>query len=409
MPFRLSGPQGTWVLQPGRWTIGREASCRMLVDDARLSRNHAAFMVADDGLAAQVEDLGSANGVMVNGKRITVPAALRDGDVVVCGPVVLVVDTERDEAVIREQEPPRPNIYQRKPTEEMTPAALAGMMTPQLRPTRGPARHLDPAIIAAVATRSSSTSSTFHPSPSPSVLPGALSDLTPAPMPVLPPAPHPTRTSSAYQSAQDLGLDDPDLALEPCSDIIPSPRHFAWKRVFAGLADGAGFAATAGATAGLALVIGWAAGLAKAGAILDRGGLPVLAPGQTPPLGELLHSLILPGGLARAWDLVGALRQAQEQAPFLLMFLGATTAVLAIALTGLLGLVAPTVSNGAPLGHRMFRLRIAQRRNGHHPTWVASGVRWLALLVLWPVAWLWIGLGRRGPHDLIAGTEIRSR
>jgi hypothetical protein len=357
----------------------------------------------------QVEDLGSANGVMVNGKRISAVTALRDGDVVVCGPVVLVVDTDSDEAVITEQEPPRPNIYQRKPTEEMSPSALAGMMTPQLRPSRGPARHLDPAIIAAVATRSSSSSSSFHPSPSPSVLPGALSDLTPSPMPVLPPAPHPTRTSSAYQSAQDLGLDDPDLALEPCSDIIPSPRRFAWKRVLAGLADGVAFAGTAGVLAGLALTAGWTAGLAKAGAILDRTGLPVLVPGKAPPLGELLHSLVLPGGLVRAWDLVGALRQAQEQAPFLLIFLGATGAVLAIALTALLGLVAPTVANGAPLGHRMFRLRIAQRRNGHHPTWIASGVRWLVLLVVWPVAWIWIGLGRRGLHDLIAGTEIRSR
>ena len=406
MPFRLTGPQGTWILQPGTWTIGRDASCRMLVDDARLSRSHARFVIAANGSDCQVEDLGSANGVMVNGNRITVSKMIRDGDVVVCGPVVLVVDTEAEEGLIREQEPPRPKIYQRKPTEEMSPSALAGMMTPQLKPHRSPARHLDPAIIAAVATRSSST---FQPSPAPIILPGALSDLTPSPMPVLPPAPHPTRTSTTYQSAQDQSLDDPDLALEPSSDIIPSSRQFAWKRVVAGLADGSACMGTAFSIGGLALVIFWAAGLTKAGAILDRTGLPVLAPGRTPPLGELLHSLVLPGGLARAWDLVGALRQAQDQAPFLLMFLGATAAVLAIALTVLLGLVAPTVSNGAPLCHRMFRLRIAQRRNGHHPTWVASTVRWCILLLFWPIIWIWVGLGRRGPHDLIAGTEIRSR
>ena len=408
MPFRLTGPQGTWVLLPGTWTIGRDASCRMLVDDARLSRNHARFVIAANGSDGHVEDLGSANGVMVNGDRIAVSTTLRDGDVVVCGPVVLVVDTEVEEAVIRDQEPPRPAIYQRKPTEEMSPSALAGMMTPQLKPHRTPARHLDPAIIAAVATRSSAVS-TFQPTPAPIILPGALSDLTPSPMPVLPPAPHPTRTSTTYQSGYDQSPDDPDLALEPSSDIIPSSRQFAWKRMVAGLADGAAFLATAASIGGFALIVGWAAGLAKAGAMLDRTGLPVLAPGRTPPLSELMHSLVLPGGLARAWDLVGALRQAQDQAPFLLMFLGATTAVLAIALTALLGLVAPTVSNGAPLCHRMLRLRIAQWRNGHHPTWIASAVRWSVLLLFWPIIWIWVAVGRRGPHDLIAGTEIRSR
>jgi len=381
----------------------------MQIDDARLSRNHACFTVAGDELSAKVEDLRSSNGVLVNGERIDRPTMLRDGDVVVCGPVVLVVNTgdDIDDGLIQDPEPPRPDTYRRKTTEEMPPAALSGVATPQVRQHRnaGTGRHLDPAITAAIASRTA-TSEVLRPSPAPQEASGALSDQTPPPTPALEPAP---RQSAVYRSAQGQTGDDPDLALEPAANIVPSQRRFAWKRVLAGLVDGGGVAVLACLLGSAALIAGWIAALARTGVVLDRAGLPVLAPGQTAPIPELLRSLFLPGGPERAWDLVAALRQAQDHVPFLCAFLGATGAVAALALAILLGLVAPTVSAGAPPCHRALRLRIVKRRNGHHPGWLRAGTRWLLLLLLWPFALVWIGLGRSGPHDLIAGTEIRPR
>jgi hypothetical protein len=407
MTFRLTGPTGTWVLPPGVWLIGREADCRMLVDDARISRRHARFSVAPDG-AATVEDLGSANGTMLNSTRIARISALHDGDVVVCGPVVLVVDAHGEEEVIHESEPPRPALYQRKPTEEMPPSAFAGMITPQMRPMRSAARPMDPSIVAAIAHRSSSAAfpvPSVQPSAS-SQMPAVQGDDTPAPMPVLPPA---AERGDVYRSGKATSHNEPDFALEPRSDLFPTRPQYMLKRLVAGVFDGV-LAVGMGATMGFGLLVaGWAAGLTKAGAVLDRAGLPILVPGQSPPLGGLLRSLERPGGLARAVDLAQALRQSQDQGPFLLLFLGGLAGVLVLALAVLLILIAPTVGSGAPLSHRLLRLRVASAHNGHHAGWLAATVRWLVLIACAPLAPLWILAGRRGPHDLLAGTELRPR
>lgn len=63
--------------------IGRDESADIRVDDKKVSRRHAAFKVIND--EPWVEDLGSVNGVKVNGKRIDRRAMLCDGDVVRVG------------------------------------------------------------------------------------------------------------------------------------------------------------------------------------------------------------------------------------------------------------------------------------------------------------------------------------
>jgi len=77
-------------LEAGELVVGREEGCGLVVDDALVSRHHARFRVTDQGV--EVEDLGSRNGVHVNGTRISGPTRLRLGDSVRIGSQVLVLD-----------------------------------------------------------------------------------------------------------------------------------------------------------------------------------------------------------------------------------------------------------------------------------------------------------------------------
>ena len=62
----------------GAFVIGRGADCQLALDDAQVSRRHAVLRVDADG--AVLEDLGSRNGVFLNGVRIEKSEPLHDGD-----------------------------------------------------------------------------------------------------------------------------------------------------------------------------------------------------------------------------------------------------------------------------------------------------------------------------------------
>jgi predicted component of type VI protein secretion system len=59
--------------------LGRMPDCSIQLAGARVSRRHA-LVHSMDGVQHWVVDLGSTNGVLVNGHRIQQPQALRDGD-----------------------------------------------------------------------------------------------------------------------------------------------------------------------------------------------------------------------------------------------------------------------------------------------------------------------------------------
>ncbi len=63
--------------------VGRDEDCAIAFEDPLVSRRHAVFRVGYDTL--MVRDLGSKNGVKVNGRRITVETPLRMNDVVTIG------------------------------------------------------------------------------------------------------------------------------------------------------------------------------------------------------------------------------------------------------------------------------------------------------------------------------------
>jgi hypothetical protein len=58
--------------------LGRGQACTIVFDDKTVSKMHARLKL--NGSDAVVEDLDSTNGTLLNGKRLTAPAALRRGD-----------------------------------------------------------------------------------------------------------------------------------------------------------------------------------------------------------------------------------------------------------------------------------------------------------------------------------------
>lgn len=69
--------------------IGRAADCDLRLDDILVSRHHARFLASRIG--AGIEDLGSANGLYVNGRRRTGLSALHPGDVIQLGGTLWLV------------------------------------------------------------------------------------------------------------------------------------------------------------------------------------------------------------------------------------------------------------------------------------------------------------------------------
>lgn len=88
----VPGVQHDVVLTGDRMTVGRLKDCDICVSDANASRMHAAFVREGAGWA--IEDLGSTNGTLLNG-RPTTHDRLRDGDVVTVGTTKLVFHDPR--------------------------------------------------------------------------------------------------------------------------------------------------------------------------------------------------------------------------------------------------------------------------------------------------------------------------
>lgn len=97
MRFRLRYMNHDLELNEGEFVVGRNASCQLSLDDPLVSRRHAIFNVLAD--AVTVEDLGSRNGVSVNGERITGRMLLRPGDRIQIGSQEMVLVAGATEAV----------------------------------------------------------------------------------------------------------------------------------------------------------------------------------------------------------------------------------------------------------------------------------------------------------------------
>ncbi|NMF83149.1 adenylate/guanylate cyclase domain-containing protein [Nodosilinea sp. P-1105] len=66
------------------WTVGRSDDNSLVLPDRWISRNHAMLQGMDNGEFYLI-DLGSRNGTFLNGRRVSVPVTLHDGDRITFG------------------------------------------------------------------------------------------------------------------------------------------------------------------------------------------------------------------------------------------------------------------------------------------------------------------------------------
>ncbi|MES1204644.1 MAG: FHA domain-containing protein [Pseudomonadota bacterium] len=93
------GPSLCLAVRDHRYLAGRGAGCDLVLTGEHVSREHAAFVRGGDGVRAF--DLGSKNGVLVNGGSIPGEVKLADGDRLGVGSVVLIFGDPEDRALRR--------------------------------------------------------------------------------------------------------------------------------------------------------------------------------------------------------------------------------------------------------------------------------------------------------------------
>ena len=89
---RLRYEGKTAVLRSSGGVIGRSRECDVVLSDQNVSRKHAE--VRPSGGKWIVKDLGSTNGVKVNGRRITGPQSLKPGDTIELGTSTIAFDLD---------------------------------------------------------------------------------------------------------------------------------------------------------------------------------------------------------------------------------------------------------------------------------------------------------------------------
>jgi hypothetical protein len=82
----------TAILNPAGAVLGRSREADVMIDDPNVSRRHAE--VRPSGGSWTVRDLGSTNGVKVNGRRIQGPQSLKPGDVLELGTARVTFELE---------------------------------------------------------------------------------------------------------------------------------------------------------------------------------------------------------------------------------------------------------------------------------------------------------------------------
>ncbi len=82
----------TILVAKAQYVVGRGENCQLRLNHEAISRNHCAFLVASDKIV--LRDLGSRNGTLVNGEKITGKVELKTGDEIQFGPLSFSVQLE---------------------------------------------------------------------------------------------------------------------------------------------------------------------------------------------------------------------------------------------------------------------------------------------------------------------------
>ncbi|MCD4657120.1 MAG: FHA domain-containing protein [Planctomycetes bacterium] len=84
--FSKNGPEDSFLLGDNQVIIGRASDCGLTINSNKLSRKHCKIYPGKNVYI--VEDLGSANGTLVNGKKTFEPTNLKQGDIIRIGDTV---------------------------------------------------------------------------------------------------------------------------------------------------------------------------------------------------------------------------------------------------------------------------------------------------------------------------------
>lgn len=104
------GAGRSWPVEEERVIIGRSEDCDVVLAERRVSRHHAQIRRLDNQYI--LEDLGSRNGTHVNGRQVTEPHILQDGDEIQIALCVRLgfVSAEATAPLVFEREE-RPGLY----------------------------------------------------------------------------------------------------------------------------------------------------------------------------------------------------------------------------------------------------------------------------------------------------------
>ena len=109
-------PEGKMIpLQTPSFKIGRGETCNLRPNSEEVSREHAEFSVKGDTVA--VRDLGSRNGTLVNGKRLTEPCKLKDSDLIQIGPLTFAISIEGAPAPVAAKAPAKAPAKPKSPDD----------------------------------------------------------------------------------------------------------------------------------------------------------------------------------------------------------------------------------------------------------------------------------------------------
>ena len=97
----------TWALEPGSYVIGRltqggHPNCNFAIDNKTVSRKHAQVDVDERSGDCFLTDLGSHNGTMVNGRKITDRVQVVEGDMLMFGQAEFRIAHETEPATPKE-------------------------------------------------------------------------------------------------------------------------------------------------------------------------------------------------------------------------------------------------------------------------------------------------------------------
>lgn len=154
LQFSLGGPEEVYL-------IGRLADCDIRLESRKVSRRHCCLAQVNDYLA--VRDLGSTNGIRINGREV-LEGRLRQGDSLTVGPYVFRVMWQQERASAAAPQMPSPAA---------SPVAAKLPVEPRVKPIQLPE---SPDKVASPSANASAQEAPGNPSPGKPKKPMLLED-----------------------------------------------------------------------------------------------------------------------------------------------------------------------------------------------------------------------------------------